>query len=199
MLPDISPANTAYLTSITAAFNALPNGWSTIPTFIPASQINSEIAFELAHNLTNSHDGWLLHPEGLGDIFALGGFAQISANTTNGSDLAWADVEPLLSVYGTTWGTAAVSGQTVVLPLEGNIQLLYYRADVFAELNISVPYTWDDVLNIVAQTAGMDFNNDTVADYGFCFERRTGGSRRGRISRVAQQEFCGAFSINLSS
>ncbi|MEW5319088.1 MAG: hypothetical protein WDW38_010259 [Sanguina aurantia] len=207
MLPDISPANTAYLTGVAAAFSSYPNGFKVrtfvlwvfdpkpstptgvpstalsllatnnsvvqvIPTFVPAAQINSEIAFQLDHNLTNSHDAWMLRPYGVGDIFALGGFARFTPATLNGTDLDWADVEPLKRTFGAQWGSAGGSEDTVVLPLEANMQLLYYRADVFTAMNLSVPYTWDDVLSLVALTAGMDFNNDSVADYGFCFERR---------------------------
>ncbi|MEW5301527.1 MAG: hypothetical protein WDW36_004384 [Sanguina aurantia] len=178
MLPDISPANTAYLTGVAAAFSSYPNGFKVIPTFVPAAQINSEIAFQLDHNLTNSHDAWMLRPYGVGDIFALGGFARFTPATLNGTDLDWADVEPLKRTFGAQWGSAGGSEDTVVLPLEANMQLLYYRADVFTAMNLSVPYTWDDVLSLVALTAGMDFNNDSVADYGFCFERRAGCARQ---------------------
>lgn len=145
-----------------------------IPTFVPAAQINSEIGFELDHNLTNSHDAWMLHPDGIGDIFALGGFAQFTPAILNGTDFEWTDVAPLKRTYAAQWGSDGGYEETVVLPLEADMQLLYYRADVFAALNLSIPYSWDDVLSIVALTAGMDFNNDSVADYGFCFERRAG-------------------------
>lgn len=56
MLPDLSDTATANFKTLSDSFKDR-EGVEVVPTFVPAAQINSEIEFELEHNLTNSHDG----------------------------------------------------------------------------------------------------------------------------------------------
>ncbi len=56
MLPDLSDTATADFKQLSDSFKDR-EGVEVVPTFVPAAQINSEIEFELEHNLTNSHDG----------------------------------------------------------------------------------------------------------------------------------------------
>nr|WP_067294244.1 extracellular solute-binding protein [Marinobacterium profundum] len=38
------------------------------------------------------------------------------------------------------------SGQLMSIPINGNVQVLYYRADLYEELGLKVPQTWDELL-----------------------------------------------------
>ncbi|MBE3556317.1 MAG: extracellular solute-binding protein [Firmicutes bacterium] len=51
--------------------------------------------------------------------------------------------------YATRWneklGASTKDGQLYGLPINGNIQLFYYRKDLFDQKGLSAPKTWDDV------------------------------------------------------
>lgn len=187
MLPDLGDGLTAYFKGLADGFGvalAAKERVEVVPTFVPAAQINSEIEFELEHNLTNSHDGWVLDPIGMGSIYNFNGFQDLSRVTVsvmaNETDVVgWSDVLPFFRNTSTYYDAAIKKLLVVTMPLDGNMRLLYYRADVFAQRGMAVPRTWEEVLDL-AQAANasqppldLDGNNSTV-DYAFCFERRRG-------------------------
>ncbi|MEM6281332.1 MAG: extracellular solute-binding protein [Chloroflexota bacterium] len=55
----------------------------------------------------------------------------------------------------TVWGNATLDGQILGIPIVGNTQHLIYRADVFEELGLEVPETYEDVIAI-CNTIGLD-------------------------------------------
>jgi hypothetical protein len=57
MMPDLGRDFTTFLQTMSDEFKGT-YGVEVIPTYVPSSQIVSEIRFELEHNLTNSHDGY---------------------------------------------------------------------------------------------------------------------------------------------
>ncbi|MDN3311608.1 extracellular solute-binding protein [Microbacterium oryzae] len=87
--------------------------------------------------------------------------------------------DPGLNQYAdfTRWDAdARVSspdGEVMVQPLNGNVQLLTYRTDLYEHLGLDVPETWDDVVanGQVIQDAG-------AANYGYVLRTQgsTGGS-----------------------
>ncbi|GLI68043.1 hypothetical protein VaNZ11_012366 [Volvox africanus] len=179
MLPDLGSGVTAYFKRLseTLSYSAM----EIVPTFVPASQINSEIEFELEHNLTNSHDGWILDPMGLGTIYKFGGFEDLTAYVDTSivglnqpESMQWGDIHPYFQNTSTYYDKALHKFIIVVLPLDGNMKLLYYRRDVFGAYNISVPRTWDEVLTVARflDSLKLDLNNDSVTDNAFCFEHR---------------------------
>lgn len=52
MLPDLGDSVTDYFKNVSETFKD-SESVEVVPTFVPAAQINSEIEFELEHNLTN--------------------------------------------------------------------------------------------------------------------------------------------------
>ena len=186
MLPDLGDTATAYLKlqsdSFYGANGAAPDRVEVVPTFVPSGQINSEIEFELEHNLTNSHDGWILDPMGLGSIYSYGGFQDLTrtVNPAAGAvDLVrWSDIHPFFRSTSNYYDASTKQLYVVTLPLDGNVRMLYYRADSFKALGLQVPRTWEEVVELATafNAAGMDLNGDNVTDYGFCFDRRKGGS-----------------------
>lgn len=59
------------------------------------------------------------------------------------------DPEVIEYAYATRWdpevGYSTEDGALYGLPINGNIQLLFYRADLFKEAGLSAPTTWDEV------------------------------------------------------
>ncbi|KXZ55594.1 hypothetical protein GPECTOR_2g1144 [Gonium pectorale] len=137
---------------------------------------------EMVSNIEDSHDGWILDPMGMGSIFNFDGFqdltqvvgSNISLNGTIRDLIVWDDVHPFFQNTSVYYDSQQRKFLTVVLPLDGNIKLLYYRRDVFAEHNLTVPRTWDEVVAVAKalDALGLDRNGDDKADKAFCFERR---------------------------
>ena len=59
MFPDLGEDVNQLLKDVASDFHVGNDGVEVVPTFVPASSINSEIEFELEHNLTNRSDQWL--------------------------------------------------------------------------------------------------------------------------------------------
>ena len=59
------------------------------------------------------------------------------------------DPQVIEYAYATRWnsdiGYSTADGELYGLPINGNIQLLFYRADLFEEAGLDAPVTWDDV------------------------------------------------------
>lgn len=176
MLPDLGDNVTTYLKLQSDSFyDGNAERMEVVPTFVPSGQINSEVEFELEHNLTNSHDGWILDPMGLGSIFSYGGFQDLTPTAHPLVDLVrWDDIHPFFRSTSKYYDSSTKQVYVVTLPLDGNIRMLYYRADSFKALGLQVPRTWDEVVDLATgfNAAGVDLNGDNVTDYGFCFDRR---------------------------
>ena len=89
------------------------------------------------------------------------------------------ELDPAILEYGyfTRWNKEKnypdANGELMSLPINGNLQLLYYRKDILEKLGVEAPKTWDDVLNIAKQVhdPGNGF-------YGFV----TGGQTGNRVA-----------------
>jgi multiple sugar transport system substrate-binding protein len=59
------------------------------------------------------------------------------------------DPQVIEYAYATRWdsdiGYSTADGELYGLPINGNIQLLFYRADLFEQAGLSAPTTWDEV------------------------------------------------------
>lgn len=58
---------------------------------------------------------------------------------------------------------------------------MYYRRDILAGANISVPVTWDEFLDVAKQLHGKDMDGDGRPDYGVCLQRPRCASREGNM------------------
>ncbi|MFZ7946356.1 extracellular solute-binding protein [Neobacillus sp. 19] len=87
------------------------------------------------------------------------------------------DPEILEYNYFTRWDKEkqypTKDGDVVTLPVNGNLQLLYYRKDILKDLGVEPPKTWDDVLNIAKKV-----HDPKKEMYGFV----TGGQSGNRVS-----------------
>jgi hypothetical protein len=57
MFPDLGEDINDLLRNVASDLKNVNDGMEVVPTFVPASSINSEIEFELEHNLTNRSAG----------------------------------------------------------------------------------------------------------------------------------------------
>lgn len=68
--------------------------------------------------------------------------------------------------YGDRWnanaGYATADGDLLSIPINGNIQIFFYRADLYAQAGLQPPETWADVMNASRVIAG---NNPNLFGY----------------------------------
>ena len=78
-------------------------------------------------------------------------------------------LDPQIIEYGycTRWDAAkkysSKDGELYGVPINGNIQIYYYRKDIFDKIGAKEPETWDDVI-AAAQKGG----NPSAGFYGYC-------------------------------
>lgn len=86
--------------------------------------------------------------------------------------------DPAINNYGnfTTWDPelriSSEDGAPMAMPLNGNIQVLAYRADVYDDLGADVPATWDEAIEI-----GTRAQDEGLTNYGYVLRTQatTGG------------------------
>lgn len=70
-----------------------------------------------------------------------------------------------------------IGGKTKLITIDGDFQMLYYRRDIFDEMNIKPPTNWAEYMAAAKATHGKDLNGDGEADYGSCiFKKRNAQS-----------------------
>ncbi len=115
-------------------------------------------------DIYNLNEGWCA-------TFYAGGFVtpfpEIDANFA-------LEPEVLEYQYMTRWnqdiGYFDENAPVYGVPINGNIQLLFYRGDLFEELSLEPPTTWDDAIK--AAQAIRDKNSDV---YGYAFRGQRAG------------------------
>ena len=70
-----------------------------------------------------------------------------------------------------------IGGNTYLITVDGDFQMLYYRSDVLGAAGLEPPRTWEEYLEVAAAVHGQDMNGDGEADYGSCiFKKRNAQS-----------------------
>ena len=65
----------------------------------------------------------------------------------------------------------------MLLMVDGDFQMVYYRKDILEKNNLKPPKTWEDYIAIAKAINGQDMNGDGVPDYGSCiFKKRNAQS-----------------------
>jgi multiple sugar transport system substrate-binding protein len=138
-------------------------------TTVPFADLYQTILTDQATG-TNSYDAFVLAPQWLADYVTPGYFADLSERVANDPDIAWDDISPFFRNFISTY-----NGSIYMIPLDGDLHLVYYRTDVFAEAGIEPPKTWEEYLTVAAALHGTDMNGDGEADYGSCIPKRRAG------------------------
>lgn len=83
-----------------------------------------------------------------------------------------ADIAPYFREYN-----QKIGGKTLLITIDGDFQMLYYRRDILDELGLKPPRNWDEYMSVAKATHGKDLNGDGKADYGSCiFKKRNAQS-----------------------
>jgi multiple sugar transport system substrate-binding protein len=82
------------------------------------------------------------------------------------------DIAPYFREYN-----QKIGGKTLLITIDGDFQMLYYRRDILDELGLKPPRNWDEYMSVAKATHGKDMNGDGKADYGSCiFKKRNAQS-----------------------
>lgn len=105
----------------------------------------TELVDDLVHR-SNTYDVLFITSDQVGEFYNRGWVVPIAE-----LDPSFTWPKGLIEYGGTCrWDrarkTTSLSGTPMLLPFEGNIQLLFYRRDIYDKLGLKVPETWDEVL-----------------------------------------------------
>jgi len=114
---------------------------------------------------TNSYQGFVLYPQWTADFVSY--LEPLDSYLANDKTIAWDDVMPF---FRNT--TAEYAGKTVVIPLDGDFLMVYYRTDMFAKNNLKPPTTWDEYLADAKALNGQDMAGDGKPSYGSCISKK---------------------------
>jgi multiple sugar transport system substrate-binding protein len=82
------------------------------------------------------------------------------------------DIAPYFREFG-----QKIGGHTMLIQLDGDFQMVYYRKDVLDKMGLQPPKTWEDYLDVASKINGQDMNGDGTPDYGSCiFKKRNAQS-----------------------
>jgi multiple sugar transport system substrate-binding protein len=106
------------------------------------------------------------------ELAAAGLLEDLSPYVEKDAKLDLADVAPYFRDFG-----QKIGGKTMLLMVDGDFQMVYYRTDVLGEAGLQPPKTWEDYLDVASKIHGKDMNGDGQADYGSCiFKKRNAQS-----------------------
>lgn len=81
--------------------------------------------------------------------------------------IAWDDIAPFFRDISATY-----NNRIYTIPLDGDFQLVYYRADLLTKAGLQPPETWEAYLAIAQQFHNQDLNSDGEPDYGSCLAKK---------------------------
>jgi multiple sugar transport system substrate-binding protein len=120
---------------------------------------------EKARNSLRSPDGaydfMAINSNGMAELYASGYLRPIHELDPDYTPEAGVLSFGNTSYWNETTQSFDASGQLMGLPINGNVQVLYYRTDLYEAAGLSVPETWDDLL------ANAQALNDAPNVYGF--------------------------------
>ena len=70
-----------------------------------------------------------------------------------------------------------IGGQTYLITVDGDFQMIYYRKDILDAAGLEPPRTWQDYIDVAKAVHGQDMNGDGEGDFGSCiFKKRNAQS-----------------------
>ncbi len=146
-------------------------GASVNVTTVPFADIFQKLLTDWATG-TNSIDVGVF-ASGWGIELQQGGMlANLQEFVDNDPDLQIDDIAPYFREFN-----QKIDGDTYLITIDGDFQMLYYRQDVLDELGLEPPKTWDEYLEVAEAAHGTDMNGDGEPDYGSCiFKKRNAQS-----------------------
>lgn len=135
---------------------------------VPFSDLEERILTD-ASGGANAYDAWVFDPQWLGDFVSAGIIQDLNGKIADDQTLHWNDVAPFFREYSSRY-----QGKVYAIPLDGDLHLLYYRADLVEKDGMKPPETWDEYLAMAKKYNGQDLNGDGTADYGSCLFKKSG-------------------------
>ncbi len=90
------------------------------------------------------------------------------------------DVAPYFRDFG-----QKIGGKTMLLMVDGDFQMVYYRTDVLKDAGLEPPKTWEEYVDVASKIHGKDMNGDGVADFGSCIFKKRNAQSYFAIQTVA--------------
>lgn len=78
-----------------------------------------------------------------------------------------------------------IGGKTMLITIDGDFQMIYYRKDILEKAGLQPPKTWEDYLAVAKAIHGQDMNGDSKPDYGSCIFKKRNAQSYFAISTVA--------------
>ncbi|NJK80496.1 MAG: extracellular solute-binding protein, partial [Chloroflexaceae bacterium] len=118
---------------------------------------------------TYQYDIVVFPPFWMVDYASAGYLEDLTDRIAADSALQWNDIAPFFRDF-----SAAYDGRTYTIPLDGDLQMVYYRTDLLEAAGFDPPATWQDYLTIAEHFHEQDLNGDGTPDYGSCIAKKSG-------------------------
>ena len=159
-------------------FNAMTGATINIIT-VPFSDLYSKVLTDWAAG-TNSIDAAVFAPQWAVDYVVPGFLENLSERVAGDAALQEDDIAPFFREFSQKY-----AGDTYMLTLDGDFQMVYYRSDLFADAGIAAPETWQDYIAAAEALHGKDMNGDGSPDYGSCISKKRSAQAYWMILSVA--------------
>ena len=159
-------------------FNAMTGATINIVT-VPFSNLYSKVLTDWAAG-TNSIDAAVFAPQWAVDYVVPGFLENLSERVAGDAALQEDDIAPFFREFSQKY-----AGDTYMLTLDGDFQMVYYRSDLFADAGIAAPETWQDYIAAAEALHGKDMNGDGSPDYGSCISKKRSAQAYWMILSVA--------------
>jgi multiple sugar transport system substrate-binding protein len=154
-------------------------GAKIVVSEVPFAEIFQKIQTDWTTG-TNSIDVGVF-AAGWGVELAAGGLLEdLDPYVAKDAKLDTPDIAPYFREFG-----QKIGGKTMLLMVDGDFQMVYYRKDVLEANGQQPPKTWDDYLKVAAAIHGKDMNGDGVPDYGSCIFKKRNAQSYFAIQTVA--------------
>jgi multiple sugar transport system substrate-binding protein len=136
-------------------------------------EINVIDAADLFPNIINEaqsqlglYDGFFTNPSVTGSVVEYEGFADLTPfiGETSEKTAEWEDI-----LLGYRKWIAQYEGKVLMFPIDGDFFSMYYRTDVLAAFNLTVPRTWEEYAEVAAATHNQTFEGKVLS--GSCVGR----------------------------
>ncbi|MCY4223040.1 MAG: extracellular solute-binding protein [Thiotrichales bacterium] len=159
-------------------FNAATGAKINIVT-VPFSDLYGKLLTDWASG-TNAIDAAVFAPQWAVDYVVPGFLESLSQRVAADEALQQDDIAPFFREFSQKY-----AGETYMLTLDGDFQLVYYRSDVFDDAGLPAPETWEDYIAAAAKLHGTDMNGDGTPDYGSCISKKRGAQAYWAILSIA--------------
>ena len=133
---------------------------------VPFSDLYQKVLTDWASG-TNSVDAAVFAPQWMVDYVAGGYLEDLAPRIDADKDI---DSRTIGAVLPRLLGE--LRRQDLLITLDGDFHMLYYRTDVLEKAGLKPPTTWDEYLEVAKALNGKDMNGDGTKDYGSCIAKK---------------------------